>query len=196
MESMNSGERRWEELKTRQAELEARFSRLFQYAPEELDRIFKSRAEVLARREEQQADTGEPHLICALGEEICALPLAFVVKVLTVERYTRVPADLPAVEGVINFQNEIIPVISLRKVLQLAESAPARKAAVILSHAGALLALEMERVVELLNLDEEAGTPARKHPAIRRVHPYGPRAVAVLDIPALFQIIHQSTREA
>ena len=186
----------WEVLKSKKEELDEKFSRLFQYTQEEMKDIFKQRAEDLSTKSEEEKVEGDIHLVCNLGEEYYAFPLIHVVRMVVPEGYVKIPSNQTLILGVLNYQNEILPVVAMKKVLNLDVPDTGMKVVVILGYRDSHLGVEVEGIKEILTIKKtDVGTSSQKHPSLKCILPYEDTVLGLIDVPALFHSILQSSRE-
>ena len=80
-----------------------------------------------------------------LHERTYALPLTSVVQVVPMVQITQLPRVHPAVAGIINYRGAAVPIVNLRRYLQLPEQAPGLHTPILL-----ITLEEDERVVGLI----------------------------------------------
>jgi purine-binding chemotaxis protein CheW len=98
-----------------------------------------------------------------LGEQQCALPLTTVQRVVRMVEVTPLPKAPEVVLGVIDFQGNIIPVISMRKRFGLAESETSLNDQMIVASVGTRsVALVVNTVIGVLERAAEEVTEAEK----------------------------------
>lgn len=128
------------------------------------------------------------HVVFRLERDRYALPLAAIREVVVAPlRYTRVPRAPAAMKGVINLRGRVVPVVDLRRLLNLASPAASPAARVILLDLGrrelGLLITEVDGIESI-----EKVTPAsqsRAGPGVKGLARLGALAVTVLDAEAL-----------
>ena len=102
------------------------------------------------------------HLIVSLqvGGQLCGLPVQAVRDVLGPQTITRVPLASPEIAGNLNLRGRIVTTIDLRKRLGLEvprEAAPAMS--VVTEHGPELYALLVDRVLEVVSVENHKLTP-------------------------------------
>ena len=185
----------WDAIRAKQDEMDQKLAGLFNHTPEELEELFRERARLLAARPEEAAREGRPHLVCAIGQEYYGVPIAQVEKILVPERYPGIPLAIPGLKGMLNYQNEIIPVASLRGMLGLEDPDAGRRVVVVLSAEGARFGCEMDRVVELANIQDDILAAGRKHPVVAHLAPYGGLILGIIDATALYHSLVDASKE-
>lgn len=63
-------------------------------------------------------------LVFILARKLFALEIEEIVEIIEFKRLTKIPRQLPFVEGVINYKGRVVPVINLRKRLEVPASVP------------------------------------------------------------------------
>ncbi len=114
----------------------------------------QKRAESLNRPKEY--DTTQ-YIVTQLGEEQYGIDIKLISNIVRMVNITRVPKVLPYIKGVINLRGEVIPVISLRLKMGLADDEITKKTRII------ILTLEqhqsigvlVDEVKEVVTLDDE-----------------------------------------
>jgi purine-binding chemotaxis protein CheW len=91
-----------------------------------------------------------------LESEEYALPISQVQEINRIGEITRVPNSPEHVRGVINLRGKIVPVIELKKRLQLGETAIDKDSRiVVVEHGPKVLGLMVDRVAQVLNISAE-----------------------------------------
>ncbi len=86
---------------------------------EKLHLLRKSFDEVVARPIEAKPEAFSKYIAFSLGHEFFALPLSDIKEILVNQRIIPIPAKDSAIHGVVNYKNEILPVINLHYLLGL-----------------------------------------------------------------------------
>ncbi len=89
------------------------------------------------------AESGELQLVTFTIGEHYGVPISQVQEIIRVGTITKVPNTLPYMEGVINLRGRILPVLNLRKRLQLPEKDITRESRIVVTEIG-------EKVIGLL----------------------------------------------
>src|SRR5690348_3340284 len=100
-------------------------------------------------------------VIFRLGDDLFAADIFAVERVLRYQAPRNVP-DVPAwIEGVIEYQKRVIPVINLRRRFELAERAPAPETRIIvLTARGEWIGVVVDSVLEVSSVDPGNVSPA------------------------------------
>lgn len=116
---------------------------------------------LLARAAEAARPEPEEHLVIfTLGNECYAVDIGDVWEINTMQTITRVPRAPHFIEGVINLRGDIIPVMDLRKRLNLPQRPYDRKARIMVSQSSHnRLGLIVDSVREVLKLPSSAIKP-------------------------------------
>lgn len=67
-----------------------------------------------------------------LGEDTYAIDVSRVLEVLEIQKITRLPNTLPFIRGIINFRNEVVPVIDTHIKIKLPELVETEKTVIII----------------------------------------------------------------
>lgn len=99
---------------------------------------------------------GKKYIAFEIAEEIYAVPVGTVREIVRVPELTRVPLAPPYVEGVVNLRGEVLPVINLRKRLDL-EAKPLDELCrvVVFEKEGNIIGAVVDRMAEAIVLEEE-----------------------------------------
>lgn len=89
---------------------------------------------VLKVTEQHEADieAGQQYLTFRLGDDAFAVPTACVRELIELGQLTKVPRLPPSIRGVINLRGRVVPVIDLRRRLNLAEVEVGRRACIVI----------------------------------------------------------------
>jgi len=134
-------------------------------------------------------------LVLWLDGDPYALPVERVREIVRMRPITPVPRVPAPVRGVVSLRGEIVQVIDLRRRLGLppADGGPSAQRArivVLNSDDGQLTGLLVDRVSEVLRIDEEALRPpaGREADAVVALAPYGERFVSLFDVERLLEL--------
>jgi purine-binding chemotaxis protein CheW len=162
-------------------------------SPEEIRRILSERARALARPLDAPATTGErlELLVVVLAKERYGIEIAHVEDVFPLRELTPVPCTPPLVLGVINHRGRVLPVLDLRRLLDLTGEGIAEGSRVVAVEIGGMSAGlygdGVEGIVEL-GLDELSPVSTtlggERQAFLRGVTP---DMLAVLDLDALIR---------
>jgi purine-binding chemotaxis protein CheW len=100
-------------------------------------------------------------VIFRLGDDLFATDIFAVERVLRYQQPRNIPDVPPWIEGVIEYQKNVIPVVNLRRRFELAERAPAADTRiVVLTSNGEWIGVVVDAVLEVSAVDPNAISPA------------------------------------
>lgn len=113
----------WDEVHRRLESAQAAIDHGANPAPEEKRRILKERASLLAREPEKEADEGErlDVLEFAVAGERYAVAAKYITEVYPLKKLTPLPGTASFVLGITSVRGRILPVIDIKKLLDLPE---------------------------------------------------------------------------
>lgn len=161
----------------------------------EKDRIAQIQEQIgrRATRQEEAGEEGEAVLVFLLAGERYAFPLSSVREVSRLRPITPLPGLPAAVLGAAGLRGEVLPIISLRQMLELAESpTTADSRLLIVQHEGTTAALLADQVEDIAALAPSAVTapPAGEAlPFLQGIAHEGKRATRLLDLPRLLEAV-------
>jgi purine-binding chemotaxis protein CheW len=96
------------------------------------------------------------YIVAKLGNEQYGIDIAYVDNIVRMQKITRVPKTQSYFLGVINIRGEILPVMDLRKKLELEEKDISNTTRIIIikPEQGALIGLLVDEVREVVTLSE------------------------------------------
>lgn len=159
--------------------------------PEEIERILRARAAALAKPvAEAPTPTGLLDLLVfSLAGERYAIETSHVLEVVPLRDLTPVPCTPPFVLGVVNHRGRILPVLDLRRLLDLGgQGAPEGSQAVVVEAGGMTFGVFADLVVDTTRLgSSELAPPAPTLTGRRQAFLRGVTGemVAVLDLEGL-----------
>lgn len=133
-------------------------------------------------------------LTVVANDEVFGLPIQTVQTIFRITSLTRVPMGPGDVEGLVNLRGKIVTAVSLRRRLKMT-SAPIEASnalAIGIEHKGEYFCLVVDRVGEVLALDESKKIPIPPHFDPERLrlttefYRVGTLLIPVLDVAALF----------
>lgn len=129
--------------------------------------------------------------LLTLGGEIYAVDLRHVREVFEVDVITPVPGMPPALVGVTNVRGAVIPVMDLRRMLNLPTGGPPPPYAVIIKHGNHQVGVLVERVPEIKTVQTEqflptpSGDAREGKPFLTAVLRLDDRMGGVVEVPTL-----------
>lgn len=97
----------------------------------------------------------EQYVTFVLGEEMYAVPVGQVREIVRVSKITRVPLTPNHVEGVMNLRGEVLPIINLRKLLNLPPQDVSSSKIMVLVHEGHALGVIVDRTAQVIRVSGE-----------------------------------------
>lgn len=138
-----------------------------------------------------RADAQTRVCLLTLGGEVYAVDLRHVREVFEVDVITPVPGMPPALVGVTNVRGAVIPVMDLRRMLNLPTAGPAPQYAVIIKHGNHQVGVLVERVPEIRTVKTEqflptpSGDAREGKPFLTAVLRLDDRMGGVVEVPTL-----------
>lgn len=120
-------------------------------------RVLRRRAELLSLPVVSTQRQIRRILTFAMAMEVYGLDIASVCRILRTREVTTLPCAPKYVQGVINFEGEITPVVDLKGMLGIAEAAaqPSGGRLIVVEHDGGLAAFAADEVFDVLEIDLE-----------------------------------------
>lgn len=135
-------------------------------------------------------------LLLRLGRETYALPSSGVREIVRYRPFTVVPGAPPVLPGIISQRGAILPIVELRPLLSLPDTALTRAARlVILQHEEVDMALIVESVIDLVELPAELVTPTMlaidttRPRLVSGVAQHEGQVVSLLDLQAILTVL-------
>ncbi len=98
-------------------------------------------------------------IIASLNQDLYGIDIKYIDNIIVMQGITRVPKSQPYFPGVINLRGEIVPVMSLRTKLGMAEAPYTGKSRIIIvrpEDQAAPIGLIVDEVKEVITLDQNA----------------------------------------
>ncbi len=134
-----------------------------------------------------------------LHERTYALPLTSVVQVVPMVQITQLPRVHPAVAGIINYRGAAVPIVNLRRYLQLPEQAPGLHTPILLiTIEGRVIGLIVDEVIDVMHfaaddiaqLSDIMPEGLGEAPILRGLAHTETGAMLMLDVGKLFSANH------
>jgi len=127
---------------------------------ERLHLLTKSFDELIAEPIDTTTEAFKKYITFSLGQECFALLLSDIKEILVNQRIIPVPVQDSAIHGVVNYKNEILPVINLHHLLGLISTEAGKTNALLLTRGlPAEAALLAEEIVAILAIPDDAIKP-------------------------------------
>ena len=155
----------WRQVHARLEETQRRLAATTSLPPDTVKRILKGRAEALAKPlEDHQAAAAEmlDLLVFSVAGERYAVEMVHVQEVVVLRGLTPVPRTPPFIRGVVNLRGRILPILDLRRLLNLGGGEiPNDALAVAVEAAGMTFGLHADTVIGTGRVaPPEAGPPS------------------------------------
>lgn len=99
---------------------------------------------------------GGQYVIFRLGKEEYGVPISKVKEIVQYKGATKLPGTTAAIAGIINLRGKIIPVIDLAIYLSVGQCQNVDRRAVILESGHYSIAVLVDEVTQVINIDEES----------------------------------------
>jgi len=142
-----------------------------------------------------QADTQTKVCLLTIGGEVYAVDLRNVREVFEVDVITPVPGMPSALVGVTNVRGAVIPVMDLRRLLDMSSAGPALRYAVIIRHGQHQVGVLVEKVPEIRTVQTEqflptpSGDAREGKPFLTAVLRLDDRMGGVVEVPTLLACV-------
>lgn len=142
-----------------------------------------NRLETLERESKQ-------YIVVMVGNEQYGIDIRFIDNIVRMQKITRVPKSQYYFKGVINLRGEIVPVMSIRRKMDLDDDVISNASRIIilkLEEKG-LLGIIVDEVKEVVNLgEEEIDRSANNGKFINGVGQHGDELISLLEINAIVE---------
>lgn len=141
----------------------------------------------------------DQYVTFVVGSEKYAVPVSEVREIIRVSKITRVPLAAEHVEGVMNLRGEVLPIINLRKLLNLPTQDITSSKVMILSYEGRMAGIIVDRTAQVIRASQEdqqdSSTQSR---FVSKVIRSGEELYLLLNVEDLFekQVSSSQTRAA
>lgn len=98
------------------------------------------------------------YIVIKIGEEQFGIDIKYIENIVRMQKITRVPSVQPYFKGVINLRGEVVPVMSLRVKMKLADDVYTNNSRIIIvkTDNNAPLGIIVDEVKEVVTLDERS----------------------------------------
>ncbi|MCR5674970.1 MAG: chemotaxis protein CheW [Lachnospiraceae bacterium] len=133
------------------------------------------------------------YIVIRLGEEQFGIDIRYVDNIVRMQQITRVPKVQHYIKGVINIRGDIVPVMSLRLIMEMNEDELTGKTRIIIvkMSGGSLVGFIVDQVAHVLTLDSNnvenvrRGDDRRHGEFLSGVGKYEGGLVSILDLNTL-----------
>jgi purine-binding chemotaxis protein CheW len=138
-----------------------------------------------------RADSQSKVCLLTIGGEVYAVDLRHVREVFEVDVITPVPGMPPALVGVTNVRGAVVPVMDLRRMMDVPTTGPTPQYAVIIKHGNHHVGVLVERVPEIRTVQTEqflptpSGDAREGKPFLTAVLRLDDRMGGVVEVPTL-----------
>jgi purine-binding chemotaxis protein CheW len=155
--------KRWEDVRRKLAETEARLTERTEQSPEERRRLLKDRARALAEPEKEEAGKDDEIVVVEfdIAREHYAVESRYVREVIPVSDFTPIPGTPPVIMGVVAVRGRIVSLICLRQYLGLPPTGIVNSSrAVLLADDRMEFAVLADRVIGIRSLNGDSLQPS------------------------------------
>lgn len=142
-----------------------------------------NRLETLERESKQ-------YIVVMVGNEQYGIDISFIDNIVRMQKITRVPKSQHYFKGVINLRGEIVPVMSIRRKMDLDDDVinNASRIIILKLEEKGLLGIIVDEVKEVVNLgEEEIERTSNKGKFINGVGQHGDELISLLEINAIIE---------
>ena len=124
-----------------------------------------------------------------VGDEHYGIDISYIDNIVRMQKITRVPRVQTYFTGVINLRGEVVPIMSLRKKMGLADDVFTNASRIIILKLedSALLGIIVDEVKEVVNLSEDETDKASKGKFINGIGKHGDELISLLDINSIIE---------
>ena len=130
------------------------------------------------------------YIVVMVGSEQYGIDITYIDNIVRMQKITRIPKSQHYFNGVINLRGEIVPVMSIRRKMNLNEDVFTNSSRIIilkLEEKGSLGVI-VDEVKEVVNLsDDEIENASNKGKFINGVGKHGDELVSLLEINAIVE---------
>lgn len=129
------------------------------------------------------------YIVVMVGDEHYGIDISYIDNIVRMQKITRVPRVQTYFTGVINLRGEVVPIMSLRKKMGLADDVFTNASRIIILKLedSALLGIIVDEVKEVVNLSEDETDKASKGKFINGIGKHGDELISLLDINSIIE---------
>jgi len=129
------------------------------------------------------------YIVVMVGDEHYGIDISYIDNIVRMQKITRVPRVQTYFTGVINLRGEVVPIMSLRKKMGLADDVFTNASRIIILKLedNALLGIIVDEVKEVVNLSEDEIDKASKGKFINGIGKHGDELISLLEINSIIE---------
>ena len=129
------------------------------------------------------------YIVVMVGDEHYGIDISYIDNIVRMQKINRVPRVQTYFTGVINLRGEVVPIMSLRKKMGLADDVFTNASRIIILKLedSALLGIIVDEVKEVVNLSEDETDKASKGKFINGIGKHGDELISLLDINSIIE---------
>lgn len=130
------------------------------------------------------------YIVVMIGDEYYGIDIGYIDNIVRMQKITRVPKVQPYFKGVINLRGEVVPIMSLRKKMGLADDVFTNASRIIILKLedNVAIGIIVDEVKEVVNLSEnEIDKMGNKGRFINGIGKHGDDLISLLEIQAVLE---------
>lgn len=129
------------------------------------------------------------YIVVMVGDEHYGIDISYIDNIVRMQKITRVPRVQTYFTGVINLRGEVVPIMSIRKKMGLADDVFTNASRIIILKLedNALLGIIVDEVKEVVNLSEEEIDKSGKGKFIDGIGKHGDELISLLEINSIIE---------
>lgn len=129
------------------------------------------------------------YIVVMVGNEQYGIDISYIDNIVRMQKITRVPKVQPYFTGVINLRGEVVPIMSLRKKMDLADDVFTNASRIIILKLedNASIGIIVDEVKEVVNLGEDEIDKTNKGKFIDAVGKHGNELISLLAINSIVE---------
>lgn len=129
------------------------------------------------------------YIVVMVGDEHYGIDISYIDNIVRMQKITRVPRVQTYFTGVINLRGEVVPIMSLRKKMGLADDVFTNASRIIILKLedNALLGIIVDEVKEVVNLSEDEIDKISKGKFINGIGKHGDGLISLLEINSIIE---------